>query len=126
MEELEEELEEESEGPSTVSIMEARSSALTSTGVNFEEPGSTAGAAGPEDELAVLSMEATVSTLETKSSSSTLMGARVEEPWIAVDAGRGVVLEFTVLFRSLGSGKGDILCCCLTTGFMSCIKRDNR
>ncbi len=97
MEELEEELEEESEGPSMVSIMEARLLASMSTGANFDEPRITAGAVGAAVKSTVLSMEATVSTLEAKSSSSTLTGAKVEEPWIVVEAGRGVLLESTVL-----------------------------
>jgi len=78
MEELEEESEEESEGPSTVSILEARLLASISTGVNFDEPRVTAGAAGAAVKTTVSAMEVTVLTLEAKSSSSTLTGPRLK------------------------------------------------
>jgi len=88
IEELEEESKEEFEGASTVSIIEAGSSASTLIWVSFCKPWMAMGAAGGAAvELMVSAKEATESVLEARSVSLTLTGAQLDEPGIAVEAG---------------------------------------
>jgi len=88
MEESEEELEEDSTGAMVVLAMEARSSASTSIGANWEVPWVLVViAGGAASEQMVPALDATVSAMEARSSPSISMGASLEEPCITCGLG---------------------------------------